>query len=79
MQTLPIKIPDAEQTAERKQRWVTSFFGITDDFKKAVPKQEASSLLIRGVPLGQVASCLGIQLSDLWPSNEQGCSIWNAR
>jgi hypothetical protein len=82
MQTLPCQLPAADAATQPTKGWITSFFGINDDFKKtaATPAQAAASLQLRGVPLGTVAAQLGLaDATTLWPPGEQHCSVWNAR
>lgn len=82
MQTLPCQLPAADAAMPPTKGWITSFFGIGDDFKKtaATPALAAASLQLRGVPLGTVAAQLGLaDATTLWPPGEQYCSVWNAR
>jgi hypothetical protein len=81
MQSLPFQMPTNEggETPAAKG-WITTFFGIADDFKKgAPPAQAAASLQLRGVPLARVAAQLGVADATLWAQGEQQCSVWNAR
>ncbi|XP_066286744.1 fucose-1-phosphate guanylyltransferase-like isoform X3 [Branchiostoma lanceolatum] len=61
-------------------RYVTIIFDIRDDMKKTVAPKDAGKLRYYGMSVDDVAKCLQKPTpQQLFPSNAQSCSIWNAK